>query len=261
MRIAITRQVSPAFEKCELTHLARQPIDLARAHEQHSAYEKCLASLGYEVKSLPPEPDWPDSVFVEDAAVVFDELAILARPGAESRRGEVDSIAAALRPHRKLHTITPPATLDGGDVLCLGKRVVVGLSRRTNAAGVEQMRAALAPFGYSVESTPVEHCLHLKSAVTLVGEGTVLLNSKWVDANLFRAMERIEVAPEEPLAANALWLPGANQDASSAPVIFPGEFQATRARLAKRGIHVLPVAVSEFAKAEGGVTCCSLIID
>jgi dimethylargininase len=251
MLVAITREISPRMSECQLTYLARAPIDVSRAAEQHQAYEKSLESLGCRVTSLPAEPELPDSVFVEDVAVVFDELAILARPGAESRRAEVASVGKALEPHRKLGRIEAPGTLDGGDVLTAGKQVFVGLSRRTNQAGIEQMRALLAPHGYSVESVPVERCLHLKSAVTQVAERTLLINPAWLDRRAFRDFEWIEVDSEEPFAANALLLNGA--------VIFPAGYARTGKRLQERGIRVVPVEVSELAKAEGGVTCCSLI--
>ena len=204
MLIAITRKISPLMSECQLTHLGRAPIDVSRAAEQHLAYEQRLEALGCRVTSLPAEPELPDSVFVEDAAVVFDELAILARPGAESRRAEVVSVAKALELHRKLERIEAPGTLDGGDVLTVDKQVFVGLSRRTNQAGIEQMRALLPVYGYSVESVPVECCLHLKSAVTQVAEGTLLVNPAWLERRAFGDFEWIEVDPEEPFAANAL---------------------------------------------------------
>jgi dimethylargininase len=252
MLVAITREVSPRMSECQLTHLARAPIDVNRACEQHRAYEKCLESQGCRVTSLPAEPELPDSVFVEDAAVVFDEVAILARPGAESRRPEVASIAKALGPYRKLAGIEAPGTLDGGDVLTVGKQVFVGLSRRTNQASIEQMRARLEPHGYSVESVPVERCLHLKSAVSQVAERTLLINPKWMETAAFRGFELIEVDPAEPFASNALLVNGA--------VIYPTAYGRTRQRLEERGLRVVPVEVSELAKAEGGVTCCSLIL-
>jgi dimethylargininase len=250
--IAITRKVSPRMSECELTHLARAPIDVHLAAQQHLAYEQDLEGLGCEVLSLPAEPELADSVFVEDAAVVFDELAILANPGAESRRAEVGSVAAALAPYRRLASIEAPGTLDGGDVLTVGKRVFVGLSRRTNPAGVEQMRTLLAPHGYSVEGVPVERCLHLKSAVSQVGERTLLLNPAWIGSDAFRDFERIEVDAAEPYAANALLVKDA--------VLYPAAHVRTRKRLEERGVRVIPVEVSELAKAEGGVTCCSLIL-
>ena len=252
MLVAITRKVSPRMAECQLTHLRRARIDVGRAAEQHLAYEKQLEALGCEVRSLPAEPELPDSVFVEDAAVVFDELAFLARSGAESRRAEVESIAQALQSYRKLASIEAPGTLDGGDVLRVGKRVFVGLSRRTNQAGIEQMRALLPVYGYTVESVPVERCLHLKSAVTQVGEGALLINPAWVEASAFRGLELIEVDAAEPFAANALLVKGV--------VVYPAAYERTRKRLAARGLGVVTVEVSELAKAEGGVTCCSLIL-
>ncbi len=218
------------MSECQLTHLARSPIDVRRA----------------------AEPELPDSVFVEDAAVVFDELAILARPGAESRRPEVASIAKALEPHRKAARVEPPGTLDGGDVLTVGQRVFVGLSQRTSQGGIEQMRALLEPHGYSVESVPVERCLHLKSAVTQAGEGRLLINPAWIERDAFPGFDLIEVDPAEPFAANALLVDGT--------VIYPAAYPRTRRRLEERGIRVAQVEVSELAKAEGGVTCCSLIL-
>ncbi|MGH9649962.1 MAG: dimethylarginine dimethylaminohydrolase family protein, partial [Terriglobales bacterium] len=215
-------------------------------------YERTLAALGCEVRSLPAEPELPDSVFVEDVAVVFDELAILARLGAESRRAEVASVAKALEPYRKPAYIEAPGTLDGGDVLTVGRRVFVGLSRRTNRSGIEQLGKLLAPHGYSVESVPVERCLHLKSAVTQVAEGWLLINPAWVERQAFREFALVEVDPSEPFAANALLVNGA--------VVYPAAYARTRRRLEEKAIRVVPVEVSELAKAEGGVTCCSLIL-
>lgn len=249
--IAITREVSPAIARCELTHLARRPIDLRLAQAQHREYMACLAGLGCRVRCLPAEPDLPDSVFVEDCAVVFDELAILARPGAESRRGEVPSVAAALRPYRKLQVLEAPATLDGGDVLRIGAAVFVGLSRRTNGAAVAQLRALLTPLGYRVEGVPVEGCLHLKSAVTQVAAGTLLINRRWVDAEPFARLELIDVDPTEPFAANALLV--------GESIVYPTAYPLTRLRLLQHGLDVRGVDMSELAKAEGGVSCCSLI--
>ena len=252
-RIALTREVGPALARCELTHVAREPIDVDRARAQHLAYEDVLRSLGCEVRRLPPEPEMPDAVFVEDTAVVFDELAVITRPGAASRRGEVRSVAAALASYRTLHVLEEPATLDGGDVLVVGRSVFVGLSTRTNEDGVAQLAAVLAPHGYSVSALPVRSCLHLKSAVTRVGPATVLLNPDWADASAFPAFERIEVDPAEPWAANAL--------AVGRSVLHPVTFPRTRERLVRAGLDVRGVDLSELAKAEGAVTCCSLVLE
>jgi len=251
MRIAITRQISPRFNECELTHLDRQPIDLDLARAQHRQYEAALRELGCEVISLPPESDLPDSVFVEDVALVFDEVAVITRPGAESRQPEIESIARALKPYRTLFTTEAPGTLDGGDVLRVNKNVYVGLSSRSNRSGVEQLQRILAPYGYTVKGVEVTGCLHLKSAVTQVSEDTLLINPAWIDRRIFGQMRFIEVDEAEPSAANAMWIDNV--------VIYPSSFPKTQQRLAEAGIRLKIVDASEVVKAEGAVTCCSLI--
>ncbi len=253
MKLAITRQVSPALGDCQLSHLERRPIDVELASRQHEAYERLLEDLGYEVRTLPAEPLLADSVFVEDAAVVLDEAAIVTRPGAASRRPETPSVAAALEPHRRLLRVEAPATVDGGDVLRLGRTLWVGRTARTDEAGIEQLRGLVAPLGYRVVAVPVQGCLHLKSAVTEVGERTLLLNPEMVDPGIFDGLRRIEVDPAEPTAANALRVGDA--------VIAPTHHPRTLARLERQGLRVLPVDVSELAKAEAGVTCCSLLLE
>ncbi len=239
--------------RCELTHLKRQDIDIPLAEKQHEEYEDSLRQLGCELLRAPELSGYPDSVFVEDCAVVFDEVAVVTRPGAESRRAEAISLEDVLEPYRKLHYIEAPGTLDGGDVLQLGRRILTGLSGRTNRAGFEQLHKLLTPLGYMVEGVVVRECLHLKSAVTRVGENTVLLNPDWVDPLYFEGMEIIEVHPDEPEAANALLI--------GDTAIFPTEFPFTALRLAEAGIELLLVDNSEVLKAEGGVTCCSVVFE
>lgn len=253
MRVAVTRAVSPNIGRCELTHLARQPIDVDKARAQHARYEECLATLGCQVQRLPVEPGLPDSVFVEDTALVLDELAIITRPGAASRRPETEAVARALRPYRQLAHIAAPATLDGGDVLQVGRQVFVGLSPRTNPAGVAQLQTLLEPLGYIVKGVPVTGCLHLKSAATLVATDTLLIHRAWVEAAAFGPLELIDVDPVEPFGGNALLV--------GETVVYPAAYPGTRRRLEERGIPVQVVDVSELAKAEGGVTCCSLIFE
>jgi len=251
MLTAITREVSPSIERCELTHLMRQPINVDLARAQHQQYENCLTNLGCQVHRLPAEPDLPDSVFIEDIAIVLNELAIITRPGAESRRPETPAVAKALSAYRRLCPIEPPGTLEGGDVLQIGKTLFVGASSRSNAHGIEQLRAHVRPFGYAVQPVALQGCLHLKSAATQVGENRLLINRAWVDGGVFVGMELINVAAEEPMGANALLINGV--------VIYPSAYERTRARLEVHGLTVEAVDVSELAKAEGGVTCCSLI--
>jgi dimethylargininase len=258
MLMALTREISPAILTCELTHLARTPIDLDRARAQHADYEWALVEAGCTVRRLHAADDMPDSVFVEDIAVILDELAVMTRPGAASRRGETPAIMDALIKAQALHfrplvMIEEPATLDGGDVLVLDTHAFVGASSRTNAAGVNQLRRMLTRAGYTVQAVPVHGCLHLKSAVTAVGPDTVLINPEWVPPDAFAAYQRIEVDPAEPHAANALLL--------ADRVVYPTAFPRTRERLEQAGLKVRPVDVSELAKAEGAVTCCSLIFE
>jgi dimethylargininase len=250
--LALTRAVPTSITRCELTHLAREPIDYARAVAEHAQYEAALTALGCRVERLPDAPDLPDSVFVEDAAVVVDEVAVIARPGAASRRPEVEAMTNALRPHRPLAFIEPPGTLDGGDVLVTPRKVFVGISGRTNEEGVGQLRSALAPHGYEVIAVPVIGCLHLKSAVTQPAEGLLVLNSAWVDAGVFSGFDLIEVDPSEPAAANVLQV--------GDRVICAEEHPKTRERLSVRGLVTQPIPAGELAKAEGGVTCCSVIL-
>ncbi len=251
MNLAITRKISPVFAECELTHLPRTPIDVPLAETQHQAYEGALRALGCQVYSLPPEDSLPDSVFVEDAALVFDEIAVITRPGAASRQPETDSIARALEPHRPLAFIESPGTLDGGDVLRIGRTVFVGRSSRSNPAALDQLRAVLGPFGYSLVPVPVERCLHLKSAISQVAENVLLINPDWISPGPFQPLELIPVDPSEPAAANALLING--------KVIYPAAYPRTLERLSSKKIDVRPVEVSEILKAEGGVTCCSLV--
>jgi dimethylargininase len=254
MWFAITREISSAFQNCQLTHLARVAIDLERARAQHDAYEWALVELGCTVRRVDTAAEMPDSVFVEDAAVVFREGAVIARPGAESRRAETPAVAEALARFGLSHRdIQEPGTLDGGDVLVVGRNVFVGASRRTNAAGINQLRQIITRLGYSVRAVPVQDCLHLKSAVTVVAPKTLLINRNWVAADAFGDLRLIDVDDDEPHAANALLVGDV--------VICAAAFPKTRARLEQHGLRVKVVDVDEIAKAEGGVTCCSLIFE
>ena len=251
MPIAITREVSPSLAACELSFVERAPIDIARANAQHREYRRVLSALGCEVQVLPAQAHMPDSVFVEDVAIVLDEVAVMTRPGAESRRGEGATVAVALRPYRTLHAIEAPGTLDGGDVLRIGRRLHVGESARSNAAGIAQLRAILAGYGYAVSGVQIHGCLHLKSAVTALSDDSVLLQPAWIDRAAFAGCRVVEVDPAEEHAANVLRIGGS--------VIAPSCFPRTHARIRAAGVAVVAVDVSELQKAEGAVTCCSLV--
>lgn len=253
MRIALTRPVPECLARCELTHLSRVAIDVAVASAQHQQYEDALRALGCEVRRVPAANELPDSVFVEDVAIVLDEIAIITRPGAASRRPEREALAAVLSEYRPLRALAAPGTLDGGDVLRIGRTLYVGLSSRTNEEGARQLATLAAPFGYAVELVQTAGCLHLKSAVTMVDSDRVLCNPAWIDARLLREVDVIPVDPSEPFAANVLRL--------DHTIVCAASHERTAADLRARGYSVWPVDVSELAKAEAGVTCCSLIID
>src|SRR5438309_10705558 len=251
MLTAITRAVSPAIVHCELSFIDRKPIDLAVAQEQHHAYENLLGKLGARVISLPAEPALPDSMFVEDPAIVLDELAVILPLGTETRRREAQSLAQPLSGFRKLEYVSLPGTLEGGDVLRIGRKLFFVLTQRSNVEGFHQLAAILARYNYEVIAVPVTGCLHLKSAVTHL-IGTVLLaNRACFDTRPLTGYEWIDVDPAEPYAANALALAGT--------IIFPASFPRTRARIEACGLHVTPVDISELQKAESGLTCSSLI--
>jgi dimethylargininase len=252
MLTAITRAVSPAINQCEIGFIEREAIDLAKANEQHRQYEALLAELGAQVVCLPAEAEYPDSVFVEDPAVVVDEIAILTRMGAASRRGETESLARALADYRPLRWLREPATLEGGDVMRIGRTLYVGLSHRTNGEGIEQLAAELHPFGYSVVPVPVRGALHLKTACCPLGEGVILANRAWLDLAPLEQFRIVDVAPGEDRAANVLTLGGS--------VIVPACFPQTAEILHREGLRVRPLDVSELMKAEAGVTCCSVIL-
>lgn len=252
MTIAITRHVSPRFNECEITHIERTPIDVDVARAQHHDYVQVLKKLGCEVVELPAEADLPDSVFVEDTAFILPEVAVITRPGADSRKPETESIIRALTAHIKLVHVREPATIDGGDVLVLGKRIYVGLSTRSNQDAIDQLNRLLGEYGYQVTGVQLHDCLHLKSAVTRVDDNTLLINKNWVDTHHFESFNWIEVHPSEPFAANCLPIHDS--------IIYPTSSPRTYATLAAAGRDLVTVDVSELAKAEGAVTCCSLIL-
>lgn len=252
MSIAITRRISPRFNECEVTHIERTPIDLNVARAQHQEYVHALAALGCQVIELPEEPDLPDSVFVEDTAFILPEVAVITRPGADSRKPETESIIRALSSYRPLVHVTEPGTVDGGDVLVLGKKIYIGNSTRSNTDAVRQIQQMLDHYGYTVTAVEMHDCLHLKTALTKVDDKTLLINPNWVDTSHFKGFDWIEVDSMEPFAANCL--PVGNG------IIFPTAFPKTGKKLEERGYKIQAVDVAELAKAEGAVTCCSLIV-
>ena len=251
MLTAIVRQPAASIVNCELTYMERTPISHAGALSEHATYTAVLHSAGVEMIVLPPLEAYPDSVFTEDVAVVLDEIAILTRPGADSRRAEPESIAPTLGRYRSLRAITAPGTLEGGDVLRIGKRLFVGQSTRTNAEGLAQLRGFAARYGYTVTPVTVPGALHLKTAATALDANTLIANVDWLDLAPFDGMQILAVPPEEPWGANVLAVGDARLVNAACP--------RTLDLVAQAGYAVMPVALDEFAKAEAGLTCLSVI--
>jgi dimethylargininase len=251
--VAITRAVGTALSNCELTFQARESIDLTEAILQHSAYCDALRQAGIAVEVLPAVEHLPDAVFVEDTAVVLDELAVMTRPGSMTRREEVATVAVALKRHRALAYIEEPGTVDGGDVLTIGRQLFVGLSSRTNEAGYDQLSRAVELHGYRVVPVRVDGCLHLKTALSALDEETLLINPNWIDAGKLGGFQRVQVAEAEPFAANCLVLNGV--------VHLSARCDRTRERLEQRGFVTRILKITEFEKAEAGLTCLSLVFE
>ena len=252
MARAFTRLVSPRLAECELTHLARVPIDPARAASQHAAYEAALSEAGLEIVRLPELADDPDAVFVEDTALILGDHAVITRPGAASRANETSSTAAGLQNHFELHRIER-GHVDGGDVLRIWRTLYVGLSTRTDAEGVAALRELASPLGYEVIQAELRQCLHLKTGATLAGTSVLLYDPHCVDPARFVGVEPLAVAAGETSAANCV--------RAGDRLILPAGNPRTAELLRKRDFHVVEVDVSELQKAEAGVTCMSLIDD
>lgn len=253
MLIAITRGVSASLATGELTFRDRVPIDISLAQRQHEEYERTLAGLGVRIDHLPAEDALPDAVFVEDVGMMLDEIAIVTAPGAASRRGETESIAHALARYRPVKRLSAPATLDGGDVVRVDRTLYVGLSSRTNEAGIDQLGALVSPLGYTVRAVPVKGALHLKTACTYAGRGVLLANPEWATVRTFGDIDVLTVDESEPWGASVL--------AIGDTLVMPASFPCTRARLEARGFAVALVDLSELQKAEGGPTCLSIVFD
>jgi dimethylargininase len=247
---AFTRAVSPQLAECELTHLERVAIDPARAAAQHATYEAALRDCGFEVIRLPELPDHPDAVFVEDTALILGDHAIITRPGAPSRIGEIGSTAEGLAPHFTVHRVAH-GHVDGGDVLRIGRTLYVGRSTRTDRDGIASLGALVAPLGYKVCEASLGDCLHLKTGATLAGDNLLVYLEGAVDPHQFEGVESLAVDPAEPSAANLVTANGR--------IVMPAGNPRTAAVLRQRGLDVIEVDVSELQKAESGVTCMSLL--
>ena len=253
MLYAITHTPSLSLQQCELTFLESEPIDMHKATIQHEAYCAMLERCGAKVITLHENEALPDSVFVEDPIIVLDEVAILTSMGVASRREESQAMEAFFKAYRKVEQILLPARIEGGDVLKIGKTLFVGESARTNLQGIQALRSIVSPFGYTVISVKVTGCLHLKTGVTALDDTTVLINSKWVDAKAFEAFSQIDVDPREPFGANVLKI--------GTTLCMNEAFPRTLSLVKQQGYTVESVNISEFVKAEAGLTCMSVLMN
>lgn len=247
--LAFVRSVPGSFADALTGVRPTESIDVAVAREQHDQYVARLVKGGFEIEQLATPAEFPDGPFVEDAAVLLFGTLVLTRPGAPSRRGEVAGVAQVLADRFEIHSIEPPGTLEGGDVLRLGSRIYVGRSSRTNDDGIQQLAAIAAEHG--IETIPVEvrNTLHLKSAITAVDEETLVAAPGHFDPGVFAELHTLWVAGEREV--NTLALPDGN-------ILIPASKRRVQEVLSGEGFVVVTVDVSEFEKADGGLTCLSL---
>ncbi len=249
---AITRAVGDSFPRALSAEVPASPIDVPRARAQHTAYVTALRTFGLAVEVLPADEDYPDGCFVEDTALVAKGVALVTRSGAPSRRGETPPVRAALaRRGLRIETTDAPATIDGGDCMALDDRILVGLTARTNEAGLARVRAVFEPLGLRVIGVPVREVLHLKCACSPLGDGRVLLADGALPREPFAGLEVVTVPPEELYAANVL--------AANGHVIVAQGYPVTRARIEATGLVVHVIETTEFKKADGSLTCLSIL--
>jgi dimethylargininase len=250
--LALVRPPSPSLQQGERSYIGRDPINFSLAEQQHANYVAALREAGAEIVEVAAAPELPDAVFIEDTALVLDTIAVIARPGAESRRAETPAVAEVLERYRPLEYAQAPATFDGGDILTIGRTVYIGRGGRTNAAGIEFLADLLREHDYQV--VPVQHsgCLHLKSAVNFLGDDSVVINPEWVPREVFARFAQVDVDPDEPMGASAL--------AVGRELLLSSDYPRTVQRIKARGFKPRVLDFSEFHLAEGGLTCPSIIL-
>lgn len=250
MLSVITHLPSSSLEQCELTFVNSEPIDIKKAQKEHESYREMLKSCGANVIVKDDNIDLPDSVFVEDPIIVFDEVAVLTSMGVESRRKESSSMEKIFAKYREIKRIELPSKIEGGDVLKIGKRIFVGKSARTNAQGIRDLREILTPYGYEVIAVKVAGCLHLKTGCTALDEDTILINPDWVDSKVFAGFRQIVVPKEEPFGANILKI--------NDTICMNEAFAKTIEVVKSLGYEIKSTDITEFVKAEAGLTCMSV---
>ncbi len=250
MLTVVTHVPSPALQECELTFVESEPIKIDKATKEHNNYCAMLEECGARVIKLDENLSLPDSVFVEDPIIVFDEVAVLTSMGVESRRKELPLLKKFFCQYRQIEQISLPAKIEGGDVLKIGKTIFVGNSARTNELGIQALSKIIEPLGYVVIPVKVTGCLHLKTGCTALDEKTILINPDWVEVTPFADYKTIKTLPQEPFGANVLPI-GKTLCMNSA---FPETIELVKSK----GYSVVETDITEFVKAEAGLTCMSV---
>lgn len=253
MLFGITHVVSPNIGDCALTFIDREPLDWRLSIQQHGAYSDLLRKCGVIVEELTGNEVSPDCCFVEDTAIVVDELAVITSMGTHLRRRETPLIKQALSRYRETIEIKLPALIDGGDVLRMGRNVFVGQSSRTNEEGADALRQALEPFGYKVTTVLVKNCLHLKTACSALDDQTLIVNKKWVETDHFKNFKQVATPDSEPWSANVLRI--------GETLCLASGFPRTLDLVSQEFGNIEILDISEFQKAEAGLTCLSLIFE
>jgi len=248
---ALTRGVSKNIAACELTYRSREEIDCVKAGLQLQQYCELLRQWGVDVMAVPASPSHPDCCFVQDTAIVLDEVCVVASMGAATRWGETDDVERLLSDYRPVRRIFRPATLDGGDVVQVGRRLFVGLSTRTNLQGHDALRAIVEPLGYEVVPVIIHGGLHLTTGCGVINDDTVILNPRWLDASAFTGLRRLQVPDTEPWAANTIRIDENVCVEAGAPRTFD--------LVQPYAGNVETLDISEFRKAEGSLSCLSII--
>lgn len=249
--IALVRSVTESFAHSVTERPPDPPLDAGLARAQHEAYVSRLEASGFAVREIPGDEAHPDGCFIEDGAVVMGDAALLAMPGHPRRRGEVTAVAEELRALVAVEEMVFPATLDGGDVLQVGSSVFVGVGRRTNLDGFRSLAAFSVARGRAPVAVPVGGALHLKSGATALDEQTVLAHRGAVDPAVFTGVRVVEAPGADPEAANVVRL-------ADGSILAAEEYPDTADLLASLGYAVVTTDVSEFARADGGLTCLSI---
>jgi len=249
---AIVRDVSDTFQECVTSFHTKVQIDVALAKRQHRHYCNILSSLGLKLISIEADDILPDCCFTEDTAIVIDDLSIITYPGTPSRVRETIEIEKILSPLKTIVHINEPGTIEGGDVLKIGKKIYIGSSSRTNEEGIRQVALVVEPKGYQVIPVKIKNTLHLKSVCTYMGRGCILLAEGYLDDTIFSEYDKVIVPKEEEYCANCLVVQG--------NVLIPKGFPKTKQLIENKGFPIIEIEMSEIEKAEGALTCLSVII-